>query len=115
MPKLRRFVLADAEIIRATARIPRILPQRLNAQMKQMNRISQLQALKRDIVKVLIELLDADDLVTQRLRAIRKLLGSQVLGVGGGGRRRCLLLAPFRPELPAEAEFGHAHGFEDVV
>ena len=78
--------------------------------MEKMYRVPQLQVLHRDVIEVLVELLDADDLVAQRLGARSVFFGGSGGHVFGRG-----LLAFFCPEEPFEAELGDAHGFEDGV
>lgn len=112
VPELRRLLLADSEVPCATTCVARILPQRLYAKVEQVDAVPQLQALYRDVVEVLVEVLHAHNLVAKRLWAVGVFFGS---GGGGGRLRRRLLLALLGPELPAVLELGDTHGFEDGI
>ena len=67
VPELRRNVLADLEVPRTTSRVSGVFPHWLDAHVKEVNRVPQLQILNWDVVEVLVELLDADDLLAERL------------------------------------------------
>lgn len=112
MPELRRLLLADPEVPRATTGVAWVLPQWLDAKVEQMDAIPQLQALYRDVVEVLVEVFDAHDLLAKRLWAVGVLFGTSS---GGCRLRRRLLLAFLGPKLPAVLELGDAHGFEDRI
>lgn len=67
VPELRRNVLADLEIPRTTARVSWVFPDWLDAHVEEVNRVSQLQALDRNVVEVLIKLFDANNLLAEWL------------------------------------------------
>lgn len=114
MPKLTGLLLADAEVVRATLCVTGVFPDGLDAEVEQVDRVAQLEVLDGDVVEVLVEVLDADDLLAERLRSAGVLFGA-ANGRRGRRLRRRVLLSLLRPELPAVLELWNAHGFEDVI